>query len=87
MEQLAHEKWPPGNRTGYCFELSSIAKSCNMKYGDTASAFWDDFGVEFENSEFVRLPHMLEVELVHEMWTERYLVCSYEVQVTFDQII
>ena len=76
MEQLAPEKWPPGNRTGYCFELSSIAKGCNMKNGDTASAFWDEFGVEFENSEFVRLPHMLEVESVHEMWTERYYLVT-----------
>ena len=72
MEQLAPEKWPPSNRTGYCFELSSaIAKSCNMKYGDTASAFWGEFGVEFVNSEFVQLPHMLKVESVHEMWKER----------------
>lgn len=53
-----------------------------MKYGDIASAFWGEFGVEFENSKFVRLPHMLEVESVREMWTERYLVFS---QVTCDQ--
>ena len=72
MEQLAPEKWPSGNRTGYCFELSrNVPKSCNMKKEGMARTFWDELGVEFDNSAFVRLHSYVGAENFYETWMER----------------
>ena len=44
-----------------------------MKSGDQSGPFWDEFGVEFDNSEFIQLPHLVEVESVYESWIERFV--------------
>ena len=77
MEQLAPEKWPPGNRTGYCYKPSDFNKeanreSCEMKYGNPFGPFWDEFNVEFDKSEFTRLTYSVEVESIYKTWMERW---------------
>ena len=76
MEQLAPEKWPPGNRTGYCYKQSDFNKeanheSCEMKYGSPFGPFWNEFNVEFDKSEFTHLTYSVEVESVYKLWMER----------------
>ena len=78
MEQLAPEKWPAGNRTGYCYRPSTLNKdsdieSCEMKYGSPFGPFWDEFNVDFENSEFTGLAYSLELEFVYKQWMDRYV--------------
>ena len=78
MEQLAPERWPPGNRTGYCYKPSDFNKesnvqSCEMKYGNPFGPFWNEFNVEFDRSEFTGLTYSVEVPSVYKMWMDRYL--------------
>lgn len=47
-----------------------------MKQGSTAGPFWDEFGVKFDKSEFVRLPYILEIESAYESWMERYHIAA-----------
>ena len=77
MEQLAPEKWPPGNRTGYCYKPSSFNKkpddtieSCEMKYGNPFGPFWNEFNVEFDKSEFTHLTYMVELDSIYKLWIE-----------------
>ena len=44
-----------------------------MTSGDRSGPFWDEFGVEFVNSEFIQLPHLVEMESVYESWIERFV--------------
>ena len=76
MEQLAPKKWPPGNRTGYCYRPSTFNKdsdveSCEMKYGNPFGPFWDEFNIDFDNSEFTRLTYSIEMEFVYKQWMDK----------------
>ena len=72
LSQLAPEKWPPGNRTGYCYRaLDPSSNDCEMKSGNPFGPFWDELGVDFDFSEFTGLGYDVNYDFVLKQWQTR----------------
>ena len=72
LSQLAPEKWPPGNRTGYCYRaLDASSNDCEMKSGNPFGPFWDELGVDFDLSEFTGLGYDVNYDFVLKQWQTR----------------
>ena len=74
MEQLAPDHWPPSKRTGYCYRPAGMLKEndCEMKYGNPFGPFWNEFDVEFIDSNFTRLSYDVYFEQIRKLWEIRY---------------
>lgn len=72
MTQLAPAHWPPGQRTGYCYQpRGSVENDCNMKEGNPFGPFWDELGVSFDQSEFTAMAYDLSSDRTVLQWKER----------------
>lgn len=73
LQHLAPSKWPPGQRRGYCYRPSNSEKeSCEMKKGNPFGPFWEELGVEFDDSVFMKMSYDVEKDYVRKMWRESF---------------
>ena len=72
MSQLAPGKWPPGERTGYCYRaVRTDIEDCQMKHGNPFGPFWDELGVDFNRSVFTEMTYDVSHDHVVKAWQER----------------
>ena len=45
---------------------------CEMKYGNPFGPFWNEFDVEFVDSNFTRLSYDVYIEQIRTLWETRY---------------
>ncbi|XP_062506705.1 GDP-fucose protein O-fucosyltransferase 1-like isoform X1 [Corticium candelabrum] len=70
MSQLAPHYWPPGRRTGYCWQYTG--KECKMKDGNPFGPFWDGLGVEFDDYVTYQLSYDMDNLRTVAQWNERF---------------
>lgn len=86
MTHLADEIWPPHIRTSLCYsERRSLqgdsGRSCNAKDGNPFGPFWDEYQIDFVDSDFFTpLTHdTLHTRNMVERWTARYPAADWPV--------
>lgn len=78
MKHLATDLWPPASRTAFCYmERQSLSgnmeRSCNAKEGNPFGPFWDEFNIDFVNSEyFGPLNYDVFHQNMDEQWQQKY---------------
>jgi peptide-O-fucosyltransferase len=70
MAHLAPDYWPPGKRTGYCWQYPG--KSCSMKDGNPFGPFWDGMGVDFDEYVTYQLSYDMDNPQTVTQWNERF---------------
>ena len=71
LAEFGADRWPPGNRTGYCYRAREGQVGCEMKQGNPFGPFWDELGVNFDSSEFTYLTYSTQNKVLLQQWMER----------------
>eukprot|EP00088_Acartia_fossae_P040583 TRINITY_DN4226_c0_g1_i1.p1 TRINITY_DN4226_c0_g1~~TRINITY_DN4226_c0_g1_i1.p1 ORF type:complete len:387 (-),score=60.51 TRINITY_DN4226_c0_g1_i1:166-1326(-) len=80
FDNLAQRVWPIGKRTSFCYTArrGPQSNSCNAKDGNPFGPFWNNFDVEFDDSEmYGPLPLDVHHQAAEEKWQDKYPASRY----------
>ncbi|KXJ14782.1 GDP-fucose protein O-fucosyltransferase 1 [Exaiptasia diaphana] len=72
LRELAPKYWPVGNRKGYCWLPPGSGADCKMKDGNPFYQFWDELGVNFDDSIVFNIGFTVEDSYVLEEWQNQF---------------
>lgn len=75
MKELAPTIWPKSKRISFCYtqRMGELENSCNAKSGNPFGPFWDNFNIEFVNSEFYGpLNYDAHNKIMINKWKDKY---------------
>ena len=75
MSELAASVWPVGQRKVFCYSArrGEVERSCNAKEGNPFGPFWDNFDVNFDDSEmYGPLTYDVDKQKTVERWLKLY---------------
>ncbi|KAH9628793.1 hypothetical protein HF086_004953 [Spodoptera exigua] len=75
MKDLAPTIWPKSERISFCYtqRMGELENSCNAKSGNPFGPFWDNFGIEFMDSEFYGpLNYDAHNKIMIDKWKNKY---------------
>ncbi|KAK9509971.1 hypothetical protein O3M35_004851 [Rhynocoris fuscipes] len=73
MKNVAPNIWPPEKRIAFCYTARGSSESCNAKEGNPFGPFWDNYNIDFVDSEFYGPLHYdVHHSDMGRQWNEKY---------------